>query len=149
MILQLVNDRLAARLHERPIERCAHLEGKSLVELATMLWRKRVEPVHHDLLDTDRFALVDDDLQPNRLLIVAELSVERADLRGWKAAVLVERDDALEVSLELRPGEVLLFSPGNLRAHLRRDNLAQLAGGDGAVAAEGELFHGDAGGALA
>ncbi len=112
MVLELVERRLAARLHERAVERCTRLEREPRFEIAAVIFRNRVETGQHHPLDADRLAFLDVDLQPDRLLIVAQPHVERFDPGVWEATVPIEGDDALEVCLELLAAEVLPRSPG-------------------------------------
>ncbi len=130
MILQLIERGLTAGLQQRPIQRLPCLERKVVFERCPMLLRQRLESTERDALDPNGLALGNRDGNADGCLRVVQLRIERRHSCVRIAAVLVERNDAFEIRLELVAAEIVLRAPGNLRAGRGGQDRLQLTGCD-------------------
>jgi hypothetical protein len=87
-----------------------------------VLRRQRLESLEGDSLDADRLPFFDVDADAHGGLRVVEFRVERRHTRVGEPAVLIERDDTLEIRFELLAAEIAFRSPGQLRACRRREH---------------------------
>ena len=85
------------------------------------------KPAKSIALTSDRLAFGDRHGEIDLVLLVVQLDVEAGDARVGKAAIGVERLDALEVGVEPRAIEEVLLAPGNFRALAGGERVLQAA----------------------
>ena len=119
MVLQDVHRRLTGRLHGGPLERHVLLERGPIRQGLAIGGREVVESLERQRSHAQRLAFRHVDRQVHPVLRGIQLGVKGGHAGVSEPVVHVERDDALQVCLELGPLEVALPSPGQATARLR------------------------------
>ena len=109
------------RDHELTVARLADLERDFLLEICEVRGGDDVKARKIDRGDLHRLAFDDRQRDVDGVLLVVQLDVESGDARIRKAAVGVERLNALQVGIEPRAIEIVFPAPRQLRAFARRE----------------------------